>query len=98
MTKLKAFSYLLYLEGLGFRAIGRLLNVSNVTVLRWIRALSKEYEIKKETSTRYTSVIEIDEMWHYIGKKKGKYGFGLLFVEAPEKCLAGKWVVVGRKV
>jgi hypothetical protein len=28
----------LYLEGLGFRAIGRLLEVSNVTVLNWIRA------------------------------------------------------------
>jgi transposase-like protein len=28
----------LYLEGLGFRAIGRLLGVSNVTVLNWVRA------------------------------------------------------------
>ena len=28
----------LYLEGLGFRAIGRELNVSNVTVLNWVRA------------------------------------------------------------
>jgi transposase-like protein len=28
----------LYLEGLGFRAIGRILDVSNVTVLNWVRA------------------------------------------------------------
>ena len=28
----------LYLEGLGFRAIGRILGVSNVTVLNWVRA------------------------------------------------------------
>jgi transposase len=28
----------LYLEGLGYRAIGRELNVSNVTVLNWVRA------------------------------------------------------------
>ena len=31
---LKALAYLLYLEGLGFRSIGRLLNVSNVAVLK----------------------------------------------------------------
>jgi transposase-like protein len=28
----------LYLEGMGFRAIGRMLDVSNVTVLNWVRA------------------------------------------------------------
>jgi transposase-like protein len=28
----------LYQEGLGFRAIGRILEVSNVTVLNWVRA------------------------------------------------------------
>jgi transposase len=28
----------LYLDGLGFRAIGRILGVSNVTVLNWVRA------------------------------------------------------------
>ena len=32
----------LYLEGLGFRSIGRILNVSNVSVLNWIRSFGKE--------------------------------------------------------
>jgi transposase-like protein len=31
----------LYLEGLGFRSIGRILNVSNLSVLNWIRDLEK---------------------------------------------------------
>lgn len=31
-----------YLEGMGFRAIGRALGVSNVTVLKWIRAFGEE--------------------------------------------------------
>jgi len=31
----------LYLEGMGFRSIGRILKVSNVTVLYWIRTLGK---------------------------------------------------------
>jgi transposase-like protein len=32
----------LYLEGLGFRSIGRFLGVSNVTVLNWIRSFGRE--------------------------------------------------------
>jgi transposase-like protein len=32
----------LYLEGLGFRSIGRFLGVSNVSVLNWIRSFGKE--------------------------------------------------------
>jgi transposase-like protein len=31
----------LYLEGLGFRAIGRIIEVSNVTVLNWIREMGR---------------------------------------------------------
>ena len=34
----------LYLEGLGFRAIGRLLGVSNVAVLKWIRGFGEDVE------------------------------------------------------
>jgi len=35
--EMKAKAVSLYLEGLGFRAIGRILGVSNVAVLKWIR-------------------------------------------------------------
>ena len=31
----------LYLEGLGFHSIGRILGVSNVSVLRWIRGFGQ---------------------------------------------------------
>ncbi len=39
-TRMQALK--LYLEGLGFRAIGRILNVSNVTVLKWIRSMGEK--------------------------------------------------------
>ena len=42
----------LYLEGLGFRSIGRFLGVSNVSVLQWIRRFGKEIEI-----------LDVDEMF-----------------------------------
>ena len=32
----------LFLEGLGFRSIGRILGFSNVTILNWIRAFGEQ--------------------------------------------------------
>ena len=62
----------LYLEGMGFRAIGRVLKVSNVTVLKWVTAAGKWVEAhhKQRPSPPPTEVIELDEMWHFVGKKK----------------------------
>ena len=59
----------LYLEGMGFRAIGRVLKVSNVTVLKWIRAFGEaaEREHKPEPPPR---VAMIDEVWHFAAAKK----------------------------
>jgi uncharacterized protein YjcR len=60
----------LYLEGLGFRSIGRLLGVSNVSVLNWIRSFGKEAgELSSESQE--IEMIEIDEMHSCIGS--GKY-------------------------
>ncbi|MCF6231123.1 MAG: IS1 family transposase, partial [Gammaproteobacteria bacterium] len=39
---LKKLALQLYLEGSGFRSIGRILNVSNVSVLNWIRSFSEQ--------------------------------------------------------
>lgn len=97
--KKKALAYVLYLEGLGFRSIGRVLGVSNVSVLRWIRTYAKTWgnKVPKVTPSRHCRVIEIDEMWHYIQKKNRKSGFGLLLIETKEKSLHGKLVVVEQK-
>ena len=73
----------LYLENMGFRAIGRVLGVSNVTVLNWIRKAGhwiKAYHERQERPER-TETIELDEMWHFIGSKKENYGFGLHWTE-----------------
>jgi len=72
----------LYLEGLGFRSIGRILNFSNVTILKWIRAFGEQLtKVKAERSVR---VMEIDEMHSYIGSKKTIAGYGLLLIEMKE--------------
>ena len=59
----------LYVEGLGFRAIGRLLQVSNVTVLKWVRAAGQQLENRLAESADQprtipvaaAAAVEIDE-------------------------------------
>jgi transposase-like protein len=68
-----------YLEGLGFRSIGRVLGVSNVTVLNWIRTFGEQVaELKGSESVIYT---EMDEMHTYVGQKKAIIGYGLLLID-----------------
>ena len=70
----------LYLEGLGFRSIGRILKVSNVSVLNWIRTFGKEVEALHSVSDEI-EIVEVDEMHSYIGSKKTTVGFGLLLID-----------------
>ncbi len=69
----------LYLEGLGFRSIGRVLGVSHVSVQRWIKKFGQELENLK--SENEISIVEMDEMHTYIGNKKNIAGSGLLLIE-----------------
>jgi len=51
----------LYLEGLGFRSIGRILGVSNVSVLKWIREFGqKAQELNREN--QQIEMVEVDKM------------------------------------
>ena len=69
----------LYLEGLGFRSIGRFLGVSHVSVQKWIKKFGQELEDLK--SENKLSIVELDEMHTYIGNKKNIAGSGLLLIE-----------------
>jgi len=80
--ELKRQAVELYLEGLGFRSIGRFLKVSHVAVYKWIRAHGKNLE--KLRSSNEIEVVEMDEMHTYIGSKKTTVGYGLLLIELGE--------------
>ena len=99
--KVKLQAVKLYLEGSGFRSIGRILNVSNVTVLNWIRnfgQLIKDYAYKQlPEDIGDIEVIEMDEMWHFTQKKAASSGFGSLSREQPKKSLDFQWEVVVKK-
>lgn len=59
----------MYTEGNGIRTIGRLLGMSHVTVIRWIRRIAKKLS---PPIPSYAKHIEIDELYFYLGSKKRK--------------------------
>ena len=87
----RLFALQMYLEGMGFRSIGRTLKVSNVTVLYWIRTLGKSVKTYVQThlpdDIRHVDVVELDEMWHFTVKKNESSGSGSLLIGIPRKFL-----------
>jgi len=64
----KRLSFEMYLEGLGFRSIGRILKISYGTVFQWIKKWGENLEIPKRNEA--IEVVELDEMHTYVSKKK----------------------------
>jgi len=62
----------LYLEGLGFRSIGRLLNCCHVAVYQWIKQYGEKAQLTLPTTE--LEVVEMEEMHSYIGSKKRLLG------------------------
>ena len=90
---MKRFALHLYLEGLGFRSIGRLLGVSNVSVLKWIRAFGEQ--VASIRTKESIDVVEIDELHTYIGKKNSTAGYGLLLIDMGNDSSHSFWVTEG---
>ena len=77
-TDQRRLAVTLYLEGLGFRSIGRVLGFSHVAVYQWIKALGEEVaQIKRPAA----QIVELDELHSYVGHKKTIAGSGLLLID-----------------
>ena len=66
-TKINAM--LLYLSGISMNRIAFLIRVSAQAVLNWSQAFAREHTEKPEPTGR-TIVLELDEMWHCLKKKR----------------------------
>ncbi len=86
----------LYLEGLGFRSIGRVLGVSHVSVQRWIKKFGPELEALK--SENEISIVEMDEMQLTSVTKKNIAGSGLLLIELGKSSSTALLVAEERKL
>lgn len=80
----------LYLEGLSFREIERIIGVSHVTVSNWI----KEFNIKKPTQADYHPTYKIFnhlELIEYLKNKEKLSGAGMIITELGDKFMLIKW-------
>jgi len=68
----------LYLEGLGFRSIGRILGFSHVAVFQWVKTFGENLESIKRPAAQ---IVELDELQSYVGRTKTTAGFGLLLID-----------------
>jgi transposase-like protein len=79
----------MYLEGLGFNSIGRILKVSHVAVQKWVRKYGRKLdELRSEQSME---VVELDEMHTYIFQKKTIVGYGLLLIDMGKDSSISFW-------
>lgn len=85
----------LYLEGLGFRSIGRFLKVSHVAVYNWIRRFGEKLSALR--SANEIEIVEMDEMHTYIGSKKTIAGYGLLLIVLGESSSSARLVHATRR-
>ena len=72
--KTKEMALKLYLEGNGFRRIGRLLSVNHQSVVNWINAFHALLHAKKMALPvpGKVSTLEMDELFTFIGTKKSR--------------------------
>jgi len=93
---MKALASLLYAMGnMSFCSIARLLGVSDVAVLNWIRDEARK--APKPQVCGDVIVVTLDEMWHFVQKKLASSGFGgptTLWLGEPSP---GLWVAVMTK-
>jgi len=85
---LDAIVALLYSTGkASYRFIAKLLGISATTVYYWIKRIAKSYpdnDIPKQAQE-----IEIDEMWHFVDKKKENAGYLRRWIEGQGNALHG---------
>ena len=65
----------LYCAGLSLSTVGKRLGVSAQSVMRWVRDHARDHCPKPEPSGRAV-VVELDEMWHFVEKRRASSGSG----------------------
>ncbi|WP_020600192.1 IS1/IS1595 family N-terminal zinc-binding domain-containing protein [Spirosoma panaciterrae] len=80
----------LYIEGVSFREIERLLGISHVSVMNWV----KKYQIKVPEKNTYHPTYKIlnhKELAEFITNKENVEGAGMIITELGDKFMLIKW-------
>ena len=80
----------LYLEGLTYREIERILGVSHVSVLNWV----KKYKVKRPEQTNYHpsyKILSAAELANHFSNTENLKGAGTIVTELGDKFMLIKW-------
>ena len=80
----------LYLEGLTYREIERILGVSHVSIMNWVR----KFNIKRPNYQNYFPTYKIckhHELVEYLQKPENLQNSGFIITEVGEKFMVIKW-------
>ncbi|SFU70412.1 Homeodomain-like domain-containing protein [Pustulibacterium marinum] len=80
----------LYLEGLTYREIERILGISHVTIMNWV----KKYNIKRPYNSEYHPTYKIingSELSNYFKNPAVLKGAGVIITELGDKFMLIKW-------
>ena len=78
--KSKRLALHLYLDGLDPSSIGRILGVSDASVLKWIKEFGQKAQelVSEEPQIK---MVGVDEMYSYVGSKKTTAGHRMLLID-----------------
>jgi transposase len=97
-TQQRALAVLLVCVGLSYRAAGRIVGVVTNTVMVWFRKFAQSVELPEIEGD--VEVVEMDEMWHFLQKKRTSAGSGkpqrLLLVQLDSSM--SRWGIVALKL
>ena len=80
----------LYLEGLTYREIERILGISHVSIMNWV----KKYNVKRPKNTNYHpsyKILNARELSSYFQNIKNLSGAGIVVTELGDKFMLIKW-------
>jgi hypothetical protein len=90
---MKALAVLLYALGnVSQGMIAKLLGVSHVAVYKWVRAAGEDTPVPLAAPS--SGIVQIDEMWHFVGGKETKFGSGGPLILWHGEPWPGSWVGV----
>ncbi len=86
--KKQRYALSMHMEGLSSHAIGKLLDVSHVSVINWIAAYGNN--LSKIRNPMPVKIIKKKKTNKYYKQKK-KQEFGLLLIETPQNTMISTW-------
>ena len=66
--EVRAKAIRMYIDGINFRRIGRLLNVNHQSVINWVNAYATS--LPEAPTPEEVETVEMDELYTFIGEKK----------------------------